>query len=809
MKARRRIGYDPHAVVMNRWRWLSGSALGLVLLGGPVRAVEVVSLSVEAGKVLHRVDPMIYGHFLEHIYHSVNGGLWGELVWNRSFEECSAWTIEGERMVQNGLEANRRFVFGDPAWRDYEFTLEARKTGGAEGFLVLFRVKDENEFYWYNIGGWGNTGHALERGRAGTQRWGVISPMVKGSIASDKWYRIRVRVEGLRLRAWLDGDELLDFTDDENGHLSGAVGVGTWATQAEFRNLRVTGLDGRELFSGLPSLPGDARPFPYWDAYGSGGVSPSRVRPLNSESCAAIVAGAGETGLAQAPFSVRKGEVCRGSLWARGEAPGGLVARLLAGGRVLAQAELGVPADEWREFPVELKPSRGAREATLQVGFRGAATAWLDQVSLMPESATREGGFRPDLLAAVAALEPPVIRWPGGCYAEHYRWKDGVGPQSGRGAYPLSMWDDTDVNSYGTDEFVAMCRRIGSEPLIVVNFGQRRPKEERADWIREILEWLEYCNGDVTTEFGAARARNGHPEPYGITYWEIGNETWHMGAEAYADAVNEVAAAMREAHPGIKVIACGSGGFNLDWNRVVIERCGKAVDYLSVHHYENPDRFAEGPGAYEGFLRKTGELIAASGNSEMKIYVSEWNAQSTDWRTGLYAGGLLNVFERLGETVAIGGPALFLRHVSADQWDNAFINFDHAGWFPAPNYVVMRLWREHFGPDLLEMAGDSGKLNATCVKSADGRAIYFKCVNPDAVPVKVSLTVRGMVVAGARMEVVAPGSLKARNTLAAPDAVKPVRGRVRRSGSELTFTVPALAAAVVEITRKTGSGLDM
>src|SRR5205823_9413225 len=127
--------------------------------------------------------------------------------------------------------------------------------------------------------------------------------------------------------------------------------------------------------------------------------------------------------------------------------------------------------------------------------------------------------------------------------------------------------------------------------------------------------------------------------------------------------------------------------------------------YLSIHHYEDPDRFAEGPGVLERFIRETGKLIADSKNPGVKIYDSEWNAQSTDWRTGLYAGGILNVFERCGDLVEIGAPALLLRHVSAREWDNALINFDQCTWFPAPNYVVMKLWRDHYAPERIAVHG--------------------------------------------------------------------------------------------------------
>ena len=783
---------------------------GLAL--APLPAADV-ALTLHPDREVNRIDEKVYGHFLEHIYHSCNGGLWGELIWDRSFEggaAGAAWRRQDDQLVQEGSAADVRLLFGDPQWRDYEFTVEARKTGGEEGFLVLVRASSGREFYWANLGGWGNIGHALERGIRGQQRWGAVTRRRDGQIEADRWYRIRSRCEGPRVQFWLDDELVIDYTDDGRGPARGRAGVGTWATQAQFRNFRVTSLDGRLLHEGLPAPPQpEAGIAPTWRPLGEVQLSTSTDRPLNGQRCRQFESTGAGGGLAQQPMSVRAGEVYRGSLWVRGQAAGGLAVRLVADGRVLAEQTLAAPGTDWQELALELRPTASADDADFQVTVRGSGQVWLDQVSLMPESWRQAGGFRPDLLQAIAELRPPIIRWPGGCYASPYRWKDGIGPQHQRGPHPKNMWDDKEVNSFGTDEFIAMCRRVGAEPLIVINIGT--PEWNRDvldnDFLQEALDWIEYCNGPADSKWGRVRAANGHPEPYHVKYWEIDNETWHQGAETYAEWVNRFAPAMRRADPSIKLAACGSagygdGGHGLAWNRVLIERCADQVDYLSIHHYENPDRFAEGPGAYEAFFRKTGDLIAASKNPALKIYVSEWNAQSTDWRTGLYCGGLLNAFERCGDVLEIGGPALFLRHVSASGWDNAFVNFDHRTWFPAPNYVVMKLWRDHYAPQRIALEGEAGPLSAVATRADDGRRLIFKAVNPAAEAVQVRLQLAGGRATKAALQLVAPGDLAARNTLEARDAVRPEPAPVQLESGGLRFTLPPLSCGVVAIDRE-------
>jgi alpha-L-arabinofuranosidase len=674
--------------------------------------------------------------------------------------------LDGLRIHRRSSQDGRRRRFSDPR-------------AGAQ----------RQEFYWANFGGWNNIGHALERGIRGQQRWGAVTRRRDGRIETGRWYRVRGRCEGPRVQFWLDDELVIDYTDDGRGPVRGQAGVGTWATQTQFRNFRVTSLDGKVLHEGLPPLPKPEKGLaPAWRPFGEVKVAASTDNPLNGTQCRQIESAGEGGGLAQQPLNIRAGEVYRGSIWARGDAAGGLAVRLVADDKVLAEQVLAAPSADWQEFAVELKPTASSDDADLQVGVRGPGSIWLDQVSLMPESWRQAGGYRPDLLQAIADLRPPIIRWPGGCFASPYRWKDGIGPQHQRGPHPKNMWDDKEVNSFGTDEFIAMCRRVGAEPLIVINIGT--PEWNRDvldnDFLQEALDWIEYCNGPADSKWGKVRAANGHPEPYGVKYWEIDNETWHQGAETYAQWVNRFAPAMRKADPSIKLAACGSAGYGdggngLAWNRVLIERCADQVDYLSIHHYESPDRFADGPRAYEAFFLKTADLIAASKNPALKIYVSEWNAQSTDWRTGLYCGGLLNAFERCGDVLEIGGPALFLRHVSASAWDNAFVNFDHRTWFPAPNYVVMKLWREHYAPQRIALDGPTEPLNAVASRSEDGKTLYVKAVNPAAEAVRVQLTLNNVAPGKASLQLVAPGDLAARNTLEARDTVRPHRLRCSKT----------------------------
>jgi alpha-N-arabinofuranosidase len=141
-----------------------------------------------------------------------------------------------------------------------------------------------------------------------------------------------------------------------------------------------------------------------------------------------------------------------------------------------------------------------------------------------------------------------------------------------------------------------------------------------------------------------------------------------------------------------------------------------------------------------------------------------------------------------------------MRHVSAPRWDNALINFDQTGWFPAPNYVVMKLWHDNFAPNLLAAAGDAKGVNFTATKSEKGDKVYLKAVNPgkNAATMKVEMT-GGVKLRSAAMQIVAPGTLNSRNSLEHPAAVAPKPAQASLQANTVIFTLPPISAGVVTL----------
>lgn len=196
-------------------------------------------------------------------------------------------------------------------------------------------------------------------------------------------------------------------------------------------------------------------------------------------------------------------------------------------------------------------------------------------------------GFRTDVLDALAALRFTAMRYPGGNFVSGYNWRDGVGPRELRTSRFEWAWTSREPNSFGTDEFMSLSKRMRWTPMLAVNLGRGRPDEARA--------LVEYCNGPVGSREGDRRARNASTDPYGVGLWCLGNEMdgwWQLGhvpADKYAARAKEAAQLMRAVDPGIETVACGSSDPRLptypSWDRTVLNALSNDADYLSVHRY--------------------------------------------------------------------------------------------------------------------------------------------------------------------------------------------------------------------------------
>lgn len=197
---------------------------------------------------------------------------------------------------------------------------------------------------------------------------------------------------------------------------------------------------------------------------------------------------------------------------------------------------------------------------------------------------TDADGYRLDVIAAVQALDVPVVRWPGGCFADIYHWEDGIGPNASRPARRNWHWGGLEPNTFGTDEFLAWSERIGARPYLNFNIG--------TGTLDEAIRWLDYCNGSEPTAEVLKRQANGRLEPWNVPYWGVGNEQWgpweanSLDAPAYAERLRNWTQFFRKLDPSAEFMGIGShSARDPEWDLTVLRHAGHLIDWLTLHAY--------------------------------------------------------------------------------------------------------------------------------------------------------------------------------------------------------------------------------
>jgi alpha-N-arabinofuranosidase len=262
---------------------------------------------------------------------------------------------------------------------------------------------------------------------------------------------------------------------------------------------------------------------------------------------------------------------------------------------------LAGPTD-WQVCTCALSPEAEAAAGKFMIYIDTPGTIWVDSVSMV-RADLDDGGFRKDVLEATRRICPTSLRWPGGCFVSDYAWQDGIGPVDQRPARWNRPWLAWYSNDVGVGEFISLCHKLNAQPYLCVNVGTGSPEEAAA--------LVEYVNGDASTRGGQLRARDGHPEPYHVRDWNIGNEEYlpNLGSArgaVYAEKFAAFASAMRAVDPSIELVAVGAFDaprgalprqhpaypvlrYVFDWNEQVLPVAGRQMNHYSIHHYEPSD----------------------------------------------------------------------------------------------------------------------------------------------------------------------------------------------------------------------------
>ncbi len=517
-------------------------------------------------------------------------------------------------------------------------------------------------------------------------------------------------------------------------------------------------------------------------------------RPFNDKQSCRLEAprGGGAARLTQGALAVRKGRAYLFSGWWRASGSPSPKVRVslkaeLPDGRwvTLAAAEPGKAGTDWQRFSGRLVARGTTDRAVFEVEAAGAGRLWLDKLSLMPEDNVE--GWRRDVVDAVKELGPPVLRWGGSTVDPGpYRWADAIGERDRRPSFVNRVWGRRDTNDVGVEEFVRLCRIVGAEPLVCMSLG---------DGVDNAGRLVEYLNGPAESEWGRKRAANGHAEPYGVRYVQVGNE---ITAPGYGRRLLEFARAVRAVDPAIQVLSSFP-------TKEVVDEAGPELAVLCPHYYQ-PDL----EGVDEDLRKIEGWIEASSGRGRLRVGVTEWNIDAGDWglgrgklntlRCALFEAQFLNLLHRHSDFVVLA-----CRSNMTNSFNAGTIQTNAAGLYRTPGFLNMAMYRKHSRPVPLRVAADvPAAVDVTACAVEDRSAVTVFLVNTRKEPVRVAIDLTDL---GPGFAIVSGEVVKDAQDRRQPDIINSFADpkRVVRVPLEIqtanTVILPALSSAALECGR--------
>jgi len=482
---------------------------------------------------------------------------------------------------------------------------------------------------------------------------------------------------------------------------------------------------------------------------------------------------------------------------------------------------------------------------------------WVGDGSPVPN----DGGIRRSLVERLKQIKAPVIRWPGGCFADSYDWRDGIGPRASR-ATRTNFWVNTkvpaspsqyDPNSFGTVEFARFCKLAGAQPYLAANI--------RSLPARDLYQWIEFCNSPAgTTTLAGVRAAEGSPDPLNVLYWGVGNEPWGCGGdfspEDYAVELKRYTAWVPSYDLQLRYIAAGANSGDVEWTRRFFDKltagnpgmAGRLWGF-SFHHYAwnvssgKTTDWNEGKGPAVGFtLEQHYELLRDADKMDgfitahwqtmgqfdrarkVKLVVDEWGAwhkpgsesdpshtlgQVSTLRDALLAGLTLDTFQRHADKVGMANIAQLVNCLQS-----LFVAHE-SKFIVTPNYHVFQMYMDHMGAESVRTEFMAPRVSyqrngqpATfwgLAGSASRRdkTVTLTVVNPSAADAReTTVSVRGAKIASAAITTLTAGALDAHNSFDAPDAVPTPKESPVTPGAagDLIVTLPKASVSKIRVT---------
>ncbi|MGN0794673.1 MAG: alpha-L-arabinofuranosidase C-terminal domain-containing protein [Aristaeellaceae bacterium] len=480
-------------------------------------------------------------------------------------------------------------------------------------------------------------------------------------------------------------------------------------------------------------------------------------------------------------------------------------------GKSIAVPKSFTLTDEWQRYELTFKPSY-TEDAVLSFILHGTGAVDFDMASLMPADAFGAdwpgGGLRADLVQALMDLNPKFLRFPGGCVTEgsyyrsnFYDWKDTVGPVEDR-RENFNTWGYMQSYGLGYYEYFMLAEALGAEPLPVVHSGllcQARDVkeapltiEETQAYAQDILDLIEFANGDVTTRWGALRAEMGHPEPFNLKYLGIGNENWDT---VYWTRFQILYKAVKEAHPEITIVSSAGpvAEGSLPANAWATIRAKFPDTIVDEHYYMSGEWFLNNMHRYDSYPRTT------------KVFLGEYAAHEATQPNGrrpnnLYSAlceaAYMTSLERNSDVVVMASYAPLMAREGMQQWTPDLIWFNAREVMLTPNYHVQAMFAETLGDHVVSSDCDSINQLLYHVVTRTEDKLYVKLVNVSAYDEPMTLHLAN-VPDGRAVCKQLTGDKNVTNTLYNKENIVPVKSRMEIAEGTVEMTLPAYSVTIL------------
>ena len=457
---------------------------------------------------------------------------------------------------------------------------------------------------------------------------------------------------------------------------------------------------------------------------------------------------------------------------------------------------------------------------------------WVGENSSIPNI----NGYRIDVLEALKELKIPVLRWPGGCFADEYHWMDGVGPRENRPKMVNTNWGGTiEDNSFGTHEFLNFCELLGTEPYISANVG--------SGTVEEMAKWVEYMTSDGESPMANLRRKNGRDKPWKVKYFGVGNESWGCGGEMrpeyYADLYRRYQTYARNYGDNrLYKVASGASDYDYNWTEVLMKNAARHMQGLSLHYYTvkgwsgskgsainfDKDDFYWTMGKaieIEPVLKKHIDIMDKyDPNKRVDLLLDEWGTwwdeepgtisghlyQQNALRDAFVASLSFDIFHKYTERLKMANIAQMVNVLQAMILTN-----DKGGMVLTPTYHVFKMYKVHQDATYLPLELESPTmtvrndqtlplLSGTASRNKDG-VMHISLSNVDADKEhEVTVNLSGASIKSVTGEMLTSTNLNDHNTFDNPNIVKPVdfKGAKINKGV-LTVKLPAKSIVTLEL----------